>query len=65
MESNLVSAVIAAVIGQVQSAIAGRMLRTDMAAGNTTAQLIDAAQQNVDNLVNVAPGIGVNLDKTI
>jgi hypothetical protein len=66
MDPALVSALVDAVIGQVQAAVEGKMLRTETAAGASAVQLIDAAaQQNVNSLVNVAAGVGTNVNKTI
>jgi len=58
----LASAFIAASMGQVQLAVAAKMLRMNADAAQSVATLIDAAQQNMDRLANVAAGIGTNLD---
>jgi hypothetical protein len=63
--SAIVSAVVAAVVGHVQSAVDGKILRTGETAGSPVAQLIDAAQQDIDSLVNVAAGVGTRVDKRI
>jgi hypothetical protein len=63
--STIVSSVISAVAGQVQTAVAGKITLEDAAKGATTAQLIDQAQQNIDSLVNVAAGIGMSVNKTV
>jgi hypothetical protein len=62
MDTNLVSALIGARVGQVQMAVAARMLKMDADAAQSVGQLVDAAQQNIDRLANVAAGIGANLD---
>jgi hypothetical protein len=62
---SLASAMIAARVGEVQLAVAARMLRMNADAAASTAKLIDAAEQNVDRLANVAAGIGTQLDVTI
>jgi hypothetical protein len=62
MDTNLVSALIGARMGQVQMAVAARMLKMDADAAQSVGQLVDAAQQNIDRLANVAAGIGANLD---
>jgi hypothetical protein len=59
---GLASAFIAARMGQVQLAVAGRMLRMNADAAQSVAKLIDAAQQSMDRLANVAGGVGTNLD---
>jgi predicted signal transduction protein with EAL and GGDEF domain len=63
--SALASAMIAARVGEVQLAVAARLLRMDAQAAGTAAKLIDAAEANADRLANVAAGIGANLDVTI
>ena len=61
----LASAMIAARVGEVQLAIAARMLRMNADAAASAGKLIDAAEQNVDRLANVAAGIGSQLDLTV
>jgi predicted signal transduction protein with EAL and GGDEF domain len=61
----LASAMIAARIGEVQLAVAAKLIRMDAQAAASAAQLIDAAEANADRLTNVAAGIGANLDVTI
>ena len=61
----LASAMIAARVGEVQLAIAARMLRTNADAAASASKLVDAAEQNVDRLANVAAGIGSQLDLTV
>ena len=61
----LTSALISAGAGQFQLAIAGKMLKMNTDAGHSAVKLIDAAQQNIDQLANVASGIGGNLDLTV
>jgi hypothetical protein len=58
------SLVVAASIGQVQLAVAGKMLNLQLDASRSAVKLIDAAQQNIDRLANAAAGIGTNLDVT-
>jgi hypothetical protein len=62
---SLASAMIAARLGEVQIAVAARMLRMNAEAAASAAKLIDAAEQSVDRLANVAAGIGTQLDVTI
>jgi hypothetical protein len=61
----LASAMIAARVGEIQLAVAARMLRMNADAAAPAAKLIDAAEQNVDRLANVAAGIGTQLDLTV
>jgi hypothetical protein len=59
---GLVSAFIGAKVGQAQLAVAAKMLSMDVANAQTVVKMIDAAQQSVDRLANVAAGVGGNLD---
>jgi hypothetical protein len=59
---GLVSGLIAARMGQVQLAVAGKMLRMNADSAQAAAKLIEAGQQNLDRLANVAAGVGTNLD---
>lgn len=62
----LASALIDARVGQLQLALAAKMLRSNAdAATDSAAKLIDSAQQNFDRLANVAAGIGQNLDISV
>jgi hypothetical protein len=64
MES-LATALIGARIGQVQMAVAAKMLRMDAENAASIVKVIEAAQQNMDRLANVAAGIGTNLDVSV
>jgi len=64
MDPSLISAIVAASAGQVQLAVAGKMLAMNLDAGRSAVKLIAAAQQNVDTLANVSAGIGTSVDKT-
>jgi hypothetical protein len=46
----------------VQLAVAAQMLRMSADSASSVAKLVDAAQQNLDRLANVATGVGTNLD---
>jgi hypothetical protein len=62
MDTTLVSSIVASIVGQVQTAVAGKMLEIDLAQGGGSAvNLIDSAQQNIDSLVNLTAGIGTNI----
>ena len=61
----LASALIAASLGQAQLGFAQRMLAMNVDGGRSAVKLIDAAQQNIDSLANVAAGIGANVDMTV
>jgi hypothetical protein len=62
--ASLASAFIAASAGQAQLAIGGKMLAMNIDDGRSAVKLIDAAQQGIDRLANVAAGIGTNVDVT-
>jgi hypothetical protein len=63
--ASIAAAFIAAQAGQVQTAVAAKMLKMNADAASNVAQLLDAAQQNMNRLANVAAGIGGNLDITV
>ncbi len=60
--TSLITALMGAQTGMVQLAVAARLARMNADQGSSVAKLIDAAQQNIDPLANVAAGIGTNLD---
>ena len=70
MDTALVSSVVTAIVGQVQSAVVGKILAMDAvsagsAQGGGAVDLVAAAQQNIDSLVNLSAGIGANVDMTV
>ena len=62
--TSIAAAFIAQQAGQVQMAVAAKMLRmnAETGAAANALKLIEAAQQNFDRLANVAVGLGGNLD---
>jgi hypothetical protein len=60
--TSLIAAFIGAQTGMVQLAVAARLARMNSGQGAAVAQLVDAAQQSIDPLANVAAGIGTNLN---
>jgi hypothetical protein len=62
--ASIAAAFVAAQAGQLQTAVAAKMLRMNANASADAAKLLEAAQQNLNRLVNVAGGIGGNLDIT-
>ena len=62
---SLATAFIGARTGQMQLAIAAKMLRMNADNANSIIKVIEAAQQNIDRLANVAAGIGGNLDISV
>jgi hypothetical protein len=65
MDLSLVTAMIGAQTGLTQLAVAGSMLKMNTENANSAVKLIDAAQQNLNSLANVAPGIGTNLNISV
>ena len=65
MDLSLVTAMLSAQTGLMQLAVAGSMLKMNNENANSAVKLIDAAQQNMNSLVNVAPGIGTNLNISV
>ena len=63
--ATLASAFIGAQVGRVQLAVAAKMLQMDAVNEQSVVGLIDAAQQSIDRLANVAAGIGGNLDVSV
>jgi len=60
--ASLASALAAAQLGQVQLAVAAKMLRMDADQAASIAKLLDSAAQSTNQLAGVAAGIGGNLD---
>ncbi len=59
---SLISALLAAQVGQMQFAAAALLAQSTPDTGSSVGQLVDAAQQNFNPLANVATGLGTNLD---
>lgn len=59
---SLVTAMVGAQTGMTQLAVAADMARMNQQDSSSVVKLIDAAQQNMSSLANVAAGIGANLD---
>jgi hypothetical protein len=62
MDTSLIAAFLGAQTGMVQLAVATRLMRMNANEGASVAKLIDAAQQSIAPLANVAANIGTNLD---
>ena len=60
--TSLITALVGAQTGMVQLAVAARLARMNADQGASVVKLIDAAQQSIDPLANVAAGIGTNLN---
>ena len=63
--ASIAAAFISAQAGQVQTAVAAKMLKMNADSASSVVQLLDAAQQSFSRLANVASGIGTNLDVTV
>ena len=62
--ASIAAAFVAAQASQLQTAVAAKMLRMNADASANVVKLLDAAQQNLNRLANVAGGVGGNLDIT-
>ncbi len=65
MDMSLVAAALGAQTGLTQLALAGSMLKMNTQNASSVVKLIDAAQQSMNSLANVAPGVGTNLDISV
>jgi hypothetical protein len=62
--ASLAAALVAAQMAKVQMAVAARMARTDAQQGQSVANLLASAEQNMNRLANLAPGVGTQVDIT-
>ena len=60
--TSLVTAMAGGQMAQVQMAMAAKMIRMNADAAGAIAQVLDAAQQNLQSLANVAAGVGQNVN---
>ena len=60
--SSIAAALIGAQMSNVQMAVAAKMLRMNADAASAVVQVLDAAQQNLASLANVAQGVGQYLN---
>ena len=63
MDATLGSLAVSTIVGQLQSAVVGKIHAVNQASeasanGGAAANLVDAAQQNIDSLVNQSSGLG-------
>ena len=65
MDMSLVTAALGAQTGLTQLALANSMLKMNTQNASSVVKLIGAAQQSMNSLANVAPGIGTNLDISV
>ncbi|MGA2565693.1 MAG: hypothetical protein ABSF41_02565 [Pseudolabrys sp.] len=62
--TSLATAMVGAQMSQVQMAVAATMMRMNADSAASVVQIIDAAQQNIQSLANVAAGVGQNVNIT-
>jgi hypothetical protein len=58
----IASTFVGAKAAEVQMAFAAKMMKMNADAAKSVVQVIEAAQENLNRLANVAAGIGGNLD---
>ena len=63
--TSLAAGMVGAQLGRVQYAAAARMMKMNSDNAASIVQVIEAAQQNLDQLAKVAAGLGQNLDITV
>jgi len=63
--SSLAAAMVGAQLGRVQMAAAAKMMKMNADNAASIIQVIEAAQQNLDQLANAAAGLGQKLDITV
>lgn len=63
--TSLAAAMVGAQVSQMQMAAAAMMMRMNVQNAGAIVQVIDAAQQNLDNLANVAAGVGQNVNISV
>ena len=60
--SSIAAALVGAQMSNVQMAVAAKILRMNADAASAVVQVLDAAQQNLASLANVAQGVGQYLN---
>jgi hypothetical protein len=65
MEAALASALISSSMARMQFAVAAKMLRMNAEQAANAVKIVEAAQDNIDHLANVAAGIGGKLDISV
>ena len=63
--ASIAAAFIAAQASQVQTAMAAKMLRLNADQAGNAVKLLEAAEQNMKSLANVASGVGQNLNISV
>ena len=60
--ASIATALVASQMGNVQMAVAAKMLRMNADNASAIVQVLDAAQKNLQSLSNVAESVGRNLN---
>jgi hypothetical protein len=60
--SDVAAAMVGAQAADAQMTMAAKMLRMNADAAGAVADMLDAAQQNLQSLANVAAGVGQNIN---
>ena len=60
--ASIAAALVASQMGNVQMAVAAKMLRMNADNASAIVQVLDAAQKNLQSLANVAESVGRNLN---
>ena len=60
--ASIAAALVASQMGNVQMAVAAKMLRMNADNASAIGQVLDAAQKNLKSLANVVEGVGRNLN---
>jgi len=63
--TSLAAAIVGAQVSQMQMAAAAMMMRMNVQNAGAIVQVIDAAQQNLDSLANVAAGVGQTVNISV
>lgn len=62
---SIAAAFIASQVAELQTAMAAKMVKMNADQGANAAKLLQAAQENMKSLSNVAAGVGQNLNITV
>ena len=62
--TSLAAGLIAAKTGQLQTAMAAKLMKMNADASKGDVQMLEAGQANLEKINNLAAGIGGNLDVT-
>jgi hypothetical protein len=63
--ASLAAGLAAARMGQVQLALAAKMLKMNAQAAQSVVQLLEASQANLQQLAAAGPDLGANLDISV